>query len=210
MMTDISPDILHEIQATLPELRKLDTRKNIGPLPPEEVQRWSMLYARVLELFGQKYEALGEQRRALRLPFRVKVNYIIDSEHFHAMSHDISMSGIAVDFSRAISLNAPARMEIGIGSSRFLGLWKRPSFHVEGEVRWVSQQANRIGFEFLNLKESHRKLIQDAMFREIEHKIALCEGATASYEYDPNLLRAPHPWSRSAPAARHRDHCLRL
>ena len=124
-MIDVEFDNLQQILVSMPELRRLDAKKNRVGLNYEDNQQWNMLYGRVIRLFGQEHERLAEQRRALRIPLRIKVNYEVEHEKFHSMSHDISVSGIAVDFTHVTPLNAIAKMQLGIQFTTFLGLWKK-------------------------------------------------------------------------------------
>jgi len=152
-------------------LRRLDTQKNRVGLNSEDNQRWVMLYGRIIRLFGQHHEGLAEQRRTLRVPLRVKVDYEVDKEKFHSMSHDISINGIAVDFKHVIPLNALATMQIGIQFTTFLGLWKKKFIPINGRVRWISQEANRIGFEFIDLESHYKDIIQETIYTVLNRKV---------------------------------------
>jgi len=170
-MIDLDLDNLQKILVSMPELRKLDGRKNRTGLTTTENQRWSMLYGRIIRLFGQQHESLAEQRRTLRIPLRVKVDYEFNHEKFHSMSHDISINGIAVDFTHIIPLDAVAHMKIGVQFTTFLGLWKKKFIPVDVRVRWISQEANRIGFQFIKLAPHYEEIIQETIYTVLNRKI---------------------------------------
>ena len=170
-MIDVDFDNLQQILISMPELRRLDGKKNRVGLDYEDNQRWTMLYGRVIRLFGKEHEELAEQRRTLRIPLRIKVDYEVDREKFHSMSHDISVNGIALGFTHVIPLNAVAKMEIGIQFTTFLGLWKKKFVPINARVRWISQEANRIGFEFVDLAPHYKDIIQETIYTVLNRKV---------------------------------------
>ena len=170
-MIDVDFDNLQQILISMPELRRLDAKKNRVGLDYEGNQRWNMLYGRVIRPFGQQHEGLAEQRRTLRNPLRIKVDYEVDHEKFHSMSYDISISGIANDFTHVIPLNAVAKMKIGIQFTTFLGLWKKKYVPINARVRWISREANRIGFEFVDLAPHYKDIIQETIYTVLNRKV---------------------------------------
>ena len=164
-------DILYEIRNELPVLRELERRRNTAPLNPEEETRWIQLYAGVLRLFGARHTRLLEQRKAIRVPLRVKVNFALDGEQFYCMSHDISTHGIAVEFSHRVPKDAHVKMEIHLRPYRFFGFVQGPPIEAASSIRWRSENANRIGFEFENLLPANRKLIENTVFKQVETRL---------------------------------------
>lgn len=170
-MSEENLEILYQIRSELPVLRELETRRNEGKLSPEEEARWIQLYAGVLRLFGARHGKLLEQRKAMRVPLRTKVNFAIAGEQFYCMSHDISTQGIAVEFNHRIPETAEVTMFMQIRPYRLFGLLRGPPLETKSVIRWRSAQANRIGFEFVNLQPNQRKLIEDTVFKEIEQRV---------------------------------------
>ncbi len=158
---------------SVPELRQLEARKNSIGLTEQERERWSILYENIIRLFGQEHAGLAQQRAAFRIPIRLKVDYQINQEKFYSMSHDISINGIAVDFTHVIPLDAIAQMQLGIQFSTFLGLWKKKHIPVKAQVRWIDQKANRIGFQFIGVPYQFQEAIQKEIYSALNHKIHL-------------------------------------
>lgn len=170
-MIDSEFDNLQDILLSMPELRQLDTQKNSIGLTRSEHERWMMLYRRMIRLFGEQFEELAEQRRSLRIPMRVKVDFDIQNEKFHSMSHDISINGIAIDFTHVIPLGAIAKMNVGIEFPTFFGLWRKKHIPLKGQVRWISKEANRIGFQFVGLSPQNQEIIQEAIYTALNKKV---------------------------------------
>jgi hypothetical protein len=170
-MSEENLETLYQIRSELPVLRELETRRNTGKLSPEEEARWIQLYAGVLRLFGARHVKLLEQRKAMRVPLRTKVNFAIKGEQFYCMSHDISTQGLAVEFNHRIPEIAQVTMFIQIRPYRLFGLLRGPPLETKSVIRWRSVEANRIGFEFVDLQPNHRTLIEDTVFKEIEQRV---------------------------------------
>ena len=83
----------------LDDLRTLEAKKSQGQLSETDLQEWQNLYKLVVPLYGQRHQQLIEQRRALRIPYRLKLDVVNQSgENFHAMSVDISSTGFALTY----------------------------------------------------------------------------------------------------------------
>ena len=170
-MSEENLEILYQIRSELPVLRELETRRNAGQLTPAEEGRWIQLYAGVLRLFGARHGKLLEQRKSMRVPLRIKVNFSVQGEQFYCMSHDISTQGIAVEFNHRIPEKAQVNMAIHLRPYRLFGLLKGPPIETTSVIRWRSVEANRIGFEFTDLTPSHKKIIEDTVFKQIEQRL---------------------------------------
>jgi len=86
----------------LDDLRALEAKKSQGQLSETDLQEWQNLYKLVVPLYGQRHQQLIEQRRALRIPYRLKLDVVNQSgENFHAMSVDISSTGFCAHLYRA-------------------------------------------------------------------------------------------------------------
>ena len=170
-MSEENLDILYQIRSELPVLRELETRRNAGTISQEDEARWIQLYAGVLRLFGTRHGKLLEQRKAMRVPLRIKVNFSVNGEQFYCMSHDISTQGIAVEFNHRIPEKAEVSMFIHLRPHRLFGLLKGQPIETKSVIRWHSVEANRIGFEFVDLIPGQRKLIEDTVFKQIEHRV---------------------------------------
>ena len=172
-MNELNPEKLHRIQTSLPEFRALDTIRNRKGLSPDDNRKWSRLYGELLALFDAPLDFNAEQRKALRLPIRVRVNFTVNREQFFTMSHDLSVGGVSVNLHHNLPLSTLASMEIGLHSSRLLTLWRSKSFSVPGKVAWLSQRHNRIGFEFEDLSTSQRLIIEDHLYLQMENQLSL-------------------------------------
>ena len=81
----------------LDDLQRLEAQKSLGALDDASLREWQELYKLVVPLYGQRHQELVEQRRALRIPFRLKLDVVNASgENFHAMSVDVSSTGFAL------------------------------------------------------------------------------------------------------------------
>ena len=63
----------------LDDLRTLEAKKSQGQLSETDLQEWQNLYKLVVPLYGQRHQQLIEQRRALRIPYRLKLDVVNQS-----------------------------------------------------------------------------------------------------------------------------------
>ena len=83
----------------LEDLQRLEAQKSQGTLEEADLKEWQELYKLVVPLYGQRHQELVDQRRALRIPYRLKLDVVNQSgENFHAMSVDISSTGFALTY----------------------------------------------------------------------------------------------------------------
>jgi len=172
-MSNLTPEKLYKIQASLPEFRALDTIRNRKGLSTNDKQQWSRLYAELLTLFDAAPDFQEESRKSLRLPIRMRVNFSINREQFFTMSHDLSVHGISVNCHHSVPLATLASVEIGIQSSRLLGLWRSRSVKIPGKIIWTSERHNRIAFEFDGISTAQRLTIEDCLYLQMENQLSL-------------------------------------
>ena len=172
-MSELTPEKLHEIQRTLPEFRALDTIRNRRPLSRTDGQQWARLYGQLLTLFGSSEGTPLENREALRLPLRLRVNFAINREQFFTMSHDLSVRGISLNCHHNVSIAHDTVLEIGLKSSKMLGLWRSKSLEIPASIVWNNPRFNRIGLSFKSLSPASQLIIEDYLYLQMESQLSL-------------------------------------
>ena len=180
-MTELKRIQIERLEQELPLLKDLNRRKTSTHLSEEEEARWLQLYLGILSLFGTRHAGLLEQRNSMRVPCRVRVDLELNQERFYAMSYDMSLQGLAIEFSDHIQEAANVSMTIHLSRRRLLGLLPGITIETRGTVRWKSREANRVGISFDSLSQLDLQRIEDAIFKRIQSQVS---GALARAKAD--------------------------
>ena len=171
-MTELKRIQIERLEHELPLLKELNRRKTRTHLSEEEEARWLQLYLGILSLFGSRHAGLLEQRNSMRVPCRFRVDLKVDQERFYAMSYDMSLQGLAIEFSDHIHEDAKLSMTIHLSRRRLLGLLPGVTIETHGTVRWKSREANRVGISFDGLSPLDQQRIEDTIFKRIQSQVA--------------------------------------
>ena len=170
-MTELNREQIERIEQELPLLKELNRRKTKTHLSEEEEARWLQLYLGILSLFGSRHAGLLEQRNSMRVPCRMRVDLEVGTERFYAMSYDMSLQGLAIEFSDHIHKDAKVSMTIHPSRRHFLGLLPGSAVETHGTVRWKSREANRVGISFDNLTSHDQHRVEEAIFKRIQSQV---------------------------------------
>ena len=156
----------------LDDLRTLEAKKSQGELSETDLQEWQNLYKLVVPLYGQRHQQLIEQRRALRIPYRLKLDVVNQSgENFHAMSVDISSTGFALTYIERMKADERVQLRTTLPPLHWWQRIKPPVLETAATVRWKDRGANRVGLEIAPDHPHVKQELEALIFQDIKKRL---------------------------------------
>lgn len=156
----------------LDDLQRLETQKSQGQLDDQALKEWQELYKLVVPLYGQRHQELVEQRRALRIPFRLKLDVVNTSgENFHAMSVDISRTGFALTYIERLNINERVQLKTTLPAMHWWQRIRPHTLETAATVRWKDKSANRVGLEVAPEHPHVKQELETLIFQDIKKRL---------------------------------------
>ena len=156
----------------LDQLKKLEAQKSAGTLTDDSLREWQGLYRLVLPLYGQRHQDLVEQRRALRIPFRLKLDVVNQAgENFHAMSVDVSSTGFALTYIERLEIDERVQLRTILPPMKWWQRIRPAVLETAALVRWKDRSANRVGLEIAKEHEHVTFELETLIFQDIRRRL---------------------------------------
>ncbi len=167
-MSRLSRSMVKAIREHIPTFRELDYKKVSGQLSFEEFDRWSVLSGGLTRLFRPDGNRLSEERRAFRIPYRVKVVGTTGRVGFQAISYDLSSGGISTKHLPDVRPGQLVRLKFEMTLRGFLGMTKRHVVTIPAKCQWTSAKRKRTGFSFVEPSAEQRSMLHRLTMEIIE------------------------------------------
>lgn len=156
----------------LEDLQRLEAQKSQGTLEEADLKEWQELYKLVVPLYGQRHQELVDQRRALRIPYRLKLDVVNQSgENFHAMSVDISSTGFALTYIGRLDIDERVQLKTTLPPMHWWQRFRPQILETAATVRWKDREANRVGLEVAPEHPHVKRELESLIFQDIKKRL---------------------------------------
>lgn len=156
----------------LEDLQRLEAQKSQGTLEEADLKEWQELYKLVVPLYGQRHQELVDQRRALRIPYRLKLDVVNQSgENFHAMSVDISSTGFALTYIGRLDIDERVQLKTTLPPMHWWQRFRPRVLETAATVRWKDREANRVGLEVAPEHPHVKRELESLIFQDIKKRL---------------------------------------